>query len=67
MWAVILSQAEIRKSPIGLRPHLLDELDYETLYDKVLKIGSSFNEGDQFAFTTAVRKAYGRMHREMPA
>ena len=64
MWAVILNQPEIRQSPKGLRPFLLEQMDYEIAYDEVLKPGR-FGDEDQNAFVAAIRNSYKQMHKDI--
>lgn len=63
MWAVILNQTEIRQYP-RLRTGMLEELNYETLYDKVLT-SNDYAPEEKRAFTDAIRGAYGRMHQNI--
>lgn len=58
MWAVILSQPEIRKNE-ALRSLILEELNYETLYQRVLS-GDSASLKDEL--TAAIRRAYLDLH-----
>lgn len=60
MWAVILSQPEIRQRP-KLRERMLDELNYETLYDDVMTSATHELEEKQ-ALTEAIRRAYKQLH-----
>ena len=60
MWSVILNQPEIRQYP-KLRKRMLEELNYETLYDTVLA-SDGYTPVETHAFTKAIRNAYQHMH-----
>jgi len=60
MWAAIFCRPEIRDHP-ELRKCMLDELNYESLYDKVLS-SESYTDVDKASLTQAIRKAYEEMH-----
>lgn len=64
MWSMILNQPEIRQSPKSLRPFLLEELNYEDAYDKVIT-SNNYTEEEKSAFTTAIRSAYKQMHEDI--
>ena len=59
MWAAIFRRPEIRDHP-ELRKFMLEELNYEALYDKVLSSGS-YTDEDKASLTQAIRKAYEEM------
>src|SRR3989338_5874078 len=59
MWAAIFRRPEIRDHP-ELRKCMLEELNYEALYDKVLSSGS-YTDEDKDSLTQAIRKAYEEM------
>jgi len=63
MWAMILNQPEIRQYP-KLREHMLEELNYETLYDKVLT-SDNYTSDEKRAFRVAIRNAYQRMNEDI--
>lgn len=56
MWSLILNQPEIRASK-RLHQFLLEDLNYEMVYDKILASGDIAPEEKQ-AFTTALMNAY---------
>lgn len=65
MWAVILNQPEIRQYP-DLRRRMLEELNYETLYDEVLTSDNyRTRDREKCAFRTAIRNAYQHMHENI--
>jgi hypothetical protein len=59
MWAAILNQLEIRENE-KLRRHMLEELNYETLYDEVLASGA-YKDQEKHALTEGIRRAYKQM------
>lgn len=60
MWAAIFGQPEIRTHG-KLRDGMLNFLNYEELYDLVLR-GSEYSVDERHAFVAAVRRAYENMH-----
>jgi len=60
MWAAIFRRPEVRDHP-ELRKYMLEELNYEALYDKVLA-SDSFTDADKASLTQAIRRAYEEMH-----
>lgn len=60
MWAAIFRRPEIRDHP-ELRKCMLEELNYEALYDKVLS-SESYTDANKASLTQAIRHAYEEMH-----
>ena len=60
MWSVIFSQPEISRHS-DIRDILLDQLDYELAYSKVLH-ASCFGDEVKADFTKAVERSYQQMH-----
>lgn len=60
MWSVIFSQPEISRHS-DIRDILLDQLDYELAYSKVLH-ASCFGDEAKADFTKAVERSYQQMH-----
>src|SRR5437773_10878856 len=56
MWSLILNQQQINQSK-KLRACLLENLNYETMYDTVLSSGQ-YTEKDKDDFTDALKNAY---------
>jgi len=63
MWAAIFRRPEIREYP-ELRKCMLEELNYEALYDKILS-SESYTDKDKASLTTAIRNAYQEMHENI--
>ena len=63
MWAAIFRRPEIRNHP-KLRKCMLEELNYEALYDSILS-SESFTDKDKASLTTAIRNAYQEMHENI--
>lgn len=63
MWALILNQAEVQQEE-GLRRELLDEMDFEKVYDQVLTSGR-FSDTQKPTFSLALSNAYKGMHEEI--
>lgn len=61
MWAVILNHPEIRKYP-KLRGLMLEEMNYETIYDEVLRKQEYDNGPERDALQEAIRNAYQQLH-----
>ncbi len=60
MWAAIFRRPEVRDHP-KLRKCMLEELNYESLYDQVLS-SKSYTDKDKASLTKAIRIAYQEMH-----
>lgn len=61
MWALILNQPGIRKYP-KLRGPMLKEMNYETIYDEVLR-GQEYDNGpERAALQEAIQNAYQQLH-----
>jgi len=60
MWAAILSQPEINRD-FDLRKEMLNELDYEEIYDRIMK-PDGYRDDQKSSFRTALSNAYQQMH-----
>jgi len=60
MWASILNQREIAENP-KIQDALLEDLNYETVYDKILYY-QAFDNRQKLAFLEATIKAYKELH-----
>lgn len=63
MWAQIFNQPEIQKLP-RIRNTMLKDFNYESVYSSVIESGQYTRE-KRIAFTTAIRRAYQKMHDEI--
>jgi hypothetical protein len=63
LWAAISRRPEVRDHP-ELRKCVLEELNYEALYDKVLS-SKSYTDADKASLTQAIRKAYEEIHERI--
>lgn len=63
MWSEILNQPEIKRRQ-DLRVKVLDQTNYETLYDDVLYSGN-YKPDRHELLTTAIRNVYEQMHHEI--
>ena len=61
MWALILNQPGIRKHR-KLRELMLEEMNYETIYDNVLRKQAYDNGPEREALKEAIRNAYQQLH-----
>ncbi len=59
MWAAVLTRPEVRQSQ-ALRDLLLSDLDYESVYGRVLT-DASYSDNVRRSFTEALRRAYAVM------
>ena len=63
MWAIILNQKEVTNSP-RLRNALLEDLNYETVYDTIL-YSDQFETREKLTFLSATIKAYVELHENI--
>lgn len=61
MWALILNQPGIRKHR-RLRELMLEEMNYETIYDSVLRKQAYDNGPEREALKEAIQNAYQQLH-----
>ncbi|MBI2997031.1 MAG: SIR2 family protein [Deltaproteobacteria bacterium] len=60
MWAAILSQPAITRD-FDLRKEMLNELDYEKIYDRIMK-PDGYRDEQKSSFRTGLSNAYQQMH-----
>ncbi len=63
MWAIILNQKEVTNNP-RLRNALLEDLNYESVYDTILYSGQ-FENREKLTFLSATIKAYVELHENI--
>ena len=64
MWAAIFRQPEIREDA-ELQSAMHDELNFEVLYDEVLRSTSEYSIESKHRLVAAVRRAYLQMHKRI--
>src|SRR5205809_7456054 len=63
MWALIFRQPEVRRSE-RLRRRMLEEMNFEALYEEVVK-SANYEPDEKQGLTEAIWRSYRQMHQEM--